>query len=663
MEMYLIEKSLTLEDMSLFKQIEKFWSDLVTSALFGGYPFFSIEGNSKICRGLIVSKRGISILTRDKDEFDSNRMYLTSLFMKNIEFSKILFNNSDLIHNVEMSNRNAEEIIDIINSRQLILKEEEIRSILSLIQNNNLMVKKDERIIINNNSLGAKIVDRSKRVAVLDEDQFSTVYSEYHNNMRIRGLAGSGKTILLAKKMAYIHFKERQKELAYIFYTKSLKQTVDTFFKTFYEEMACNGETPDMSKIHIMYAWGGYESPGLVSTVAKKIDIKNPQFSRSVDFESVCKEMIKNVKDLNMEENVKIYDYIFIDEAQDFRLNFFELVRMTLKTFGKLTYAYDELQTLIEQKSIMPTKEEILQGEECIDKNLKTCYRTPNEILITAHALGLGIYHFNNGKREFINVIQDRTIWEATGYVIKSGELLGGHDVVLKRNNNLIPTYDIESIVTKKIDEKDIFAKVIDEIISLINNESVLPEDILIIDLDSNFNNNYCGFMDELQKRKLGGSRPFEVNLINKDQSFIFKRQGYVSYTTIFRAKGNEANIVFILNSSKDSTLIGLNRNKLFTAMTRAKFQVYLYGNGKMFDDILSEIKAVKDNNYELSFTYPTDAELVQYKNKIYQETQTQSKFDEIDKDKNVDKLAIMKMLFEKMTPEEKKSILESLKE
>ena len=83
------------------------------------------------------------------------------------------------------------------------------------------------------------------------------------------------------------------------------------------------------------------------------------------------------------------YNYIFIDEAQDFCLSFFKLALKTLKYTGKMIYAYDELQSLNENNA-MPTKQQIFGDDVCEDINLSVCYRTPMEILVAAHSLGLG---------------------------------------------------------------------------------------------------------------------------------------------------------------------------------------------------------------------------------------------------------------------------------
>lgn len=82
-----------------------------------------------------------------------------------------------------------------------------------------------------------------------------------------------------------------------------------------------------------------------------------------------------------------------------------------------------------------------------------------------------------------------------------------------------------------------------------------------------------------------------------------------IPFTTIFRAKGNEANIVFVINAHKMQAISSYARNRIFTAMTRARFKVYVLGT-KGMETFIKEAEAVKNNNYTLQFCYPTKAEL-----------------------------------------------------
>ena len=94
----------------------------------------------------------------------------------------------------------------------------------------------------------------------------------------------------------------------------------------------------------------------------------------------------------------------------------------------------------------------------------------------------------------------------------------------------------------------------------------------------------------------------------------IFTKAGCVTFTGIFRAKGNEAGMIYIMNaqdcaSGWDKSATAFGRNRLFTAITRSKAWVRILGIGPNMDLLTEEWTALKQNNYKLNFTYPTDEE------------------------------------------------------
>lgn len=159
----------------------------------------------------------------------------------------------------------------------------------------------------------------------------------------------------------------------------------------------------------------------------------------------------------------------------------------------------------------------------------------------------------------------------------------------------------------------DQYEYVSDEILDLITNQDVSPDDILVIDLDSiNLNDDFNMFKKTLYEKAWNEEDKVwkcKTNLVNKDNAVKFRIKDSIPFTTIFRAKGNEANIVFVVNSHKMRSISSYARNRIFTAMTRARFKVYVLGT-KGMDGFIKEAETVKKNNYTLSFCYPTKAQL-----------------------------------------------------
>lgn len=607
MKEFIIEDNLSnieLENVRLFINKISELKELNSSA-FCGYPYFEGDKDNSILKCAIINERGINILINNEGELKRYKRYIKKILLSS-ELIADKMDEVDIFNPVYVGELNSKE--NLLPQRN-ILTREELTEIISLFQNTFNLIKFDERKIEKEGSIGFCIKKRSEEIANFDENQFNGIYTKRDSNLRIRGLAGSGKTIVLVKKMAYMHFKNPEANLCYVFYTISLKQYIMKLFCDFYKEFVPYGE-PDFSKINIMHCWGGKYNEGFYSKICNVSNNAPISYSMGTSLESITEDLLDTLKyDLN------IYDYVFLDEAQDFGINFFHLILKSLKENGKLIYAYDEMQTLGDNKKSVPTKNEIFGNRECEDIDLKTCYRTPKEILVTAHALGLGIYR--DVENPIVNMIEDIKVWESIGYEVIDGNLKYGSYVKLDRKqiySNLIPDPIRFQKFTNSTQQ---YEYVTNEIKQLIENEEVLADDILIIDLDDkNIKKNSMKFKEIFYTHLEDNINFFNtgqwlntINVVDKDNPKLFKLENSIAYTTIYRAKGNEANIVFILNSDAISSLESTSRNSLFTAMTRSKFLVYILdSNGTTYYD--EEIKRVKDNNYTLEFNYPTKSEL-----------------------------------------------------
>ena len=82
-----------------------------------------------------------------------------------------------------------------------------------------------------------------------------------------------------------------------------------------------------------------------------------------------------------------------------------------------------------------------------------------------------------------------------------------------------------------------------------------------------------------------------------------------MTFTGIFRAKGNEAGMVYVINA-QDCHAAARNlatiRNRLFTAITRSKAWIRVLGVGQDMARLIDEYQALKSHGFELQFTYPT---------------------------------------------------------
>lgn len=552
---------------------------------------------------LIVSKKGLFYVTDDKN---NKRILRSEVYSKCYMINSLGDKIDDDVKVINVID--PDELVKLhLDDKPNVIDENELDEFNSLFQRSKSLTNFDSRLTKKNNSLGFLIKERNNRLNIYDGSEFNIIYSNrISTHMRIRGIAGSGKTIVLAKKMAYMHYRFPECKMCYVFFTISLKQFVSNLFLKFYKEIS-GGLEYNKENVVFYHSWGNRKYVGFYSNLCDIYHVeKKPlydEYGNMNSFNSVCSDLLNNLPS----GKLGVFDYVFIDEAQDFGIPFFNLVMKSLNSEGKIIYAYDELQTL-SPNQFFPTKHEIFGNEPCEDNNLPICYRTPKEILVAAHAIGMGIY--SDDKKDLCNIPEDLTIWEAIGYNSVSG-IKYDSNVNLFREPSKIDSKIDEPVVFKIVSDKTAQASyVCKEVYNLISKQDVLMDDIMIIDLDSsNYEDNFVHFkshsINYLNRIAAEGERLFNYNLVFSENAAIFRLKGSIPYTSVFRAKGNEANIVFILNADKVSSLRTVSRNRLFTAMTRSKFRVYILGTNEI-GKYSKEYNIVKSNDYHLIFDYPS---------------------------------------------------------
>jgi superfamily I DNA and RNA helicase len=97
-------------------------------------------------------------------------------------------------------------------------------------------------------------------LSLFDHQQKRGMLGEITGPQRIRGLAGSGKTVVLAMKAALTLLHYPDAKIAYTFYTKSLYQHVKRLITRFYRQF--NDQDPDWERnMHVIHGWGVRWSP------------------------------------------------------------------------------------------------------------------------------------------------------------------------------------------------------------------------------------------------------------------------------------------------------------------------------------------------------------------------------------------------------------------
>lgn len=479
-------------------------------------------------------------------------------------------------------------------------------------------------------SRGARLKKIEDSIANLDQHQSQAVIETVDGIQRIRGLAGSGKTIILALKVAYLHSQNPDWRIAVTFNTRSLKEQFKRLITNFTIEQT--GTEPDWEQIDVLNAWGApgtKERDGVYHKYCREHGIQFIDFSEArrrfgegKEFAGVCADALS----YNNEAKPH-YDMILVDEAQDLPPDFLRLCYRFLRDPKRLVYAYDELQSLTAESVLPP--EEIFgrddQGRPLVnleaddplgprqDIILEKCYRNSAPVLATAHALGFGIYR-SGGLVQFFD--QD-SLWTDVGYVVEAGEMAGGNEVVLARTPDTSPLFLEDHSPTDDLikfiqfeNTNDQANWLVDSIIHDIHVEELRAEDIVVINTNPISTQRQVGPIRNLLLQK-----NIESELAGVSTSTdIFTRAGAVTFTGIFRAKGNEAGMVYIINAQDGYTgwspgHVALVRNRLFTAITRSKAWVRVLGIGQNMNNLIQEWETLKRNNYRLKFRYPTIAE------------------------------------------------------
>lgn len=472
---------------------------------------------------------------------------------------------------------------------------------------------------------------------------------------RIRGLAGTGKTVILCMKAALAHKFFPSMKILFVFNTQSMYSQVESLITQYYFNETKN--LPDWSKLIILHAWGGSSKPGLYYNTANSIGIKPLNFMdvrRSEDpLETIFTDLMKNHKSKILPE----YDMVLIDEAQDFSPPFFETVFYLTKfaddakKLKRIIWAYDEFQSLTEMKIKEPEQlfgskndgqpnisNEDLGGEYKgkIKKDfvLPNSYRNPRINLMIAHGLALGLYSINSKVP-----METKKDWEARGYTVHSPNkqvFQEGDELVVEREsihskNNLEKLLKARGSEEKLIQFRNLdniqnqLDDVIKKIAWLTSEQKVEPEEILIINLDTK--NSKDQFEYVRQQLDIHSIKCITPGFIESNDAF--KVPGFVTLSTPFRAKGNETNIVFILNSQKVVNDVTLRmRNAIFVSITRSRGWCYIYGMGELNTILQTEISKIQIDYPQFKFTFPS-ADAIKRKYTILSSNKNLEKIDD----------------------------------
>jgi superfamily I DNA and RNA helicase len=536
------------------------------------------------------------------------------------------FGNADIDSDVCGSIESFEELLANISHDALAYSV--ISESRSVVEGAKALSKPQKRLIGDpaGQPLAVALSELEGEITNFDEKQRHIALVDVGGPARIRGLAGSGKTVILAMKAAHLHLNNPDSMILFTFYTKSLRATIKNMISKFYRHYS---ETdPDWKKIHIRHGWGGAAIPGVYSDACKRHNIAALNLTQANRIAKAGETALGAIcNDLLSREKIEaFYDHVLIDEGQDFPDPFYRLCYQLTKgerDKKSLVWAYDELQDIMNVEIRQPS--ELFgkgdDGKPLVDLDrssvgvppgatndavLSKAYRNQRDILVTAHAMGFGIYG------TIVQMLESAEHWEDVGYEVKTGELKTGEKVKIERPSRNSPLQlrtpdDFPLLHWKKFETMDKEVEWVAKSVKSFVDAGLNPEEILVISLDDRNARSYLSAVAEKLALVEIASNNIIADPYNEPPFMI---SGKVSLSTVYRAKGNEAAAVITVGIDAVEGKTRSGRNKIFTAFTRSKAWLRVTGTGSRAQAVFDELEVAYTKAPKLNFIMPDLAQI-----------------------------------------------------
>ncbi len=460
----------------------------------------------------------------------------------------------------------------------------------------------------------------------LDSKQSRIAQEVPEGPQRLRGLAGSGKTVLFAKRIAQMHASYPEWEIAFVYWSRSLNQQIKALVEQSYKRLT--GELPNWDRLHVWHAWGSKELTGFYRETSTKWgsrllgleQAKQVAIAGETEFSAVCRVLESHIANA-----YPFLDALIVDEGQDLPAAFYRVAYRALHEPKRLYWAYDEAQGL--DTLIVPDAAQVFgrdqDGKPLVDlsgayasgiqkaHNLNRCYRTPRIILSVAHAINMGLLRAG-GPLQGVTRKED---WTALGYQVVEGDFSPGsvrigQEVVLERpqstSGHPVDMDDFEPkinqgslldvhVTRSSTDDTNLVSREIQRDLEC----GLRPEDIAVVCLSQDIEVLHK-IADQL---KTVGIKSLPLNNDHRDG---FRIPGHVTLSSIRRAKGNEAYKVYALNMHMAGAPYAgtvekemMARNQAFVALTRTKLWCVALGREGA---IMSELSLAKEQGGRLVF-------------------------------------------------------------
>jgi len=443
------------------------------------------------------------------------------------------------------------------------------------------------------------ILDKvKKKILLFDSTQTNFLFSKkVKKSLVIQGLSGTGKTELLLHKLKDIYTTNESSKICFTCHNKILANNLRKRIPSFFNFMKVEQQIEWNERLWCIHAWGSYNdiNSGTYRYICDFYDIPFLNYSNASSFSKACEIALEQIKNNHLNHEKFAFDYMMIDESQDFDDGFFNLCeRVTRKN---LYIAGDIFQSIFGSQAISVSKE--------VDYLLNQCYRTDPRTLMFSHGLGMGL--FEEQKLQWPSDDQ----WQNYGYMVEKEQKEDGKILYTLSRNPIRRFEDIQinstSVNIKNIatlSEKEIAKEIVDAILYLKEkNPTIKPGDIAIIFIEKN--RNYNNRMSAIIRNEL------EIKSINWPINLAFETQkndDSLCITNHNNVKGLEFPFVICVsphNLTKDLKV----RNSLYMAMTRSFIQSTLFinvSNSRLFDEYVNCLRSINTNG-KIHVVEPSD--------------------------------------------------------
>ena len=483
------------------------------------------------------------------------------------------------------------------------------------------------------------LLDRvKKKIILFDGDQTRFIFSQAVTQKRvvIQGLAGTGKTELLLHKLKELYLNNVNTKIIFTCFNKILAADMKKRIPVFFDFMRVEEQIKWEERLWVMSSWGseGQQNTGVYSYICSSYDLQFQRYSRYNSFEKVCADAIKELSQISALE--PCFDYVLIDESQDFPQSFFNLCEKVTKHI--VFIAGDFFQDVYDMS--------LSQTIKC-DYLLNKCYRTDPRTLMFAHAIGMGLY-----EQPVIRWLEDKE-WRDCGYEInRSDDKFRLSRVPIRRFEDLDVTKirSVKIIDDTSINLENKVYSVIDEIRG--EYDDVEPGDIAIVFLETCSTNYDLADLLSVkipQKYDWLTTKGYETKEKDKTKVFISNKNNIKGLEFPF--------IICIVNS--EITIDISKRNTLYMMLSRSFVTSFLLVNNESNKRILEIYKKAADEINEKSVMYlkePSKEEKENQKKVLIEASKKQQPtIDEIIRD--------MLLKHPDLTPASKERINQNLKD